>query len=77
LKGETTLGLGAIFKIKEEEGMIRALGRNSLQRRGRKEQHPIWRNKHPVNPLERGVHTLIAPSEKVTMKVELKQLYAI
>jgi hypothetical protein len=52
--------------------MIRASGRNSLQCRGRKEQFPIWRNKHSVDPLERGVRTLIAPSEEATMKVEIK-----
>jgi hypothetical protein len=52
--------------------MIRASGRDSLQRRGRKEQFQIWRNKHSVDPLKRGVSTLIAPSEEATMKVELE-----
>jgi hypothetical protein len=70
------LGVKPVIKLQEQRSMVR-VGRKGLEVRPGVEGLPTLRDKHPVNTFQSWVQPLVAPSEKTTTEMELRQLKVI
>jgi hypothetical protein len=77
LESEAPLGVKPVIELQEQRSMVRAMGQKGLEVRAGVEGLQSLRDKHPVNTFQSRVQLLVAPSEKTTTEMELKQLKVI